>query len=160
MLANARSVIVDEIHAVAPNKRRRTSLSLERLAALCGDRLQRIGLSARRIRSIRRPFSLSAPRRMAPGYGGCDRRRGASAQARQVWSSRIAARGGDVERSVDGVYARLTELIEEHRTTLVFVNTGAWPTIARELTDRLGKDAVTAHHGSMAKGSGSPPNSG
>ncbi len=47
MLATTRSVIVDEIHAVAPNKRgAHLSLSLERLAALCGDRLLRIGLSA------------------------------------------------------------------------------------------------------------------
>ncbi len=50
------------------------------------------------------------------------------------------------------VYARLTELIEEHRTTLVFVNTRRMAErIARELTDRLGDEAVTAHHGSMAK---------
>jgi len=47
MLASTHTVIVDEIHAVAPNKRgSHLALSLERLAALCGNRLQRIGLSA------------------------------------------------------------------------------------------------------------------
>ena len=50
------------------------------------------------------------------------------------------------------VYARLAELIAEHRTTLVFVNTRRMAErVARELTDRLGERAVTAHHGSMAK---------
>src|SRR6266446_2114752 len=47
MLETTRTVIVDEIHALAPNKRgSHLSLSLERLAALCGNRLLRIGLSA------------------------------------------------------------------------------------------------------------------
>ena len=47
MLKTTRTVIVDEIHALAPNKRgSHLSLSLERLAALCGDRVLRVGLSA------------------------------------------------------------------------------------------------------------------
>src|SRR5947209_10651165 len=47
MLATTRSVIVDEIHAIAPNKRgSHLALSLERLSNLCGDRLLRVGLSA------------------------------------------------------------------------------------------------------------------
>ena len=50
------------------------------------------------------------------------------------------------------VYGRLAKLIESHRTTLVFVNTRRMAErVARELTERLGEDAVTAHHGSMAK---------
>src|SRR5581483_3279023 len=50
------------------------------------------------------------------------------------------------------VYDRLAELIGEHRTTLVFVNTRRHPErIARHLSERLGENNVTAHHGSMAK---------
>src|SRR5262244_1566149 len=47
MLSTTRTVIVDEIHALAPNKRgAHLAVSLERLAALAGGRLQRVGLSA------------------------------------------------------------------------------------------------------------------
>ncbi len=50
------------------------------------------------------------------------------------------------------VYDRLARLIEAHRTTLVFVNTRRMAErVARELSERLGEAAVTAHHGSMAK---------
>ena len=59
------------------------------------------------------------------------------------------------------IYQRLAELIEAHRTTLVFVNTRRMAErIARELTERLGESAVTAHHGSMAKELRLAPSSG
>ena len=49
-------------------------------------------------------------------------------------------------------YDRLTALIGEHRTTLVFVNTRRMAErVARHLSERLGEDAVTAHHGSLSK---------
>ncbi len=155
MLKTARSVIVDEIHAVAPNKRgAHLALSLERLAALCGDRLQRIGLSATQnpIRSIADFLAGAAADGRAAAEvaiidAGHQRRRDLSLEvpgsplesvmSKEVWTE---------------VYARLTELISEHRTTLVFVNTRRMAErIARELSDRLGDEAVTAHHGSMAK---------
>ena len=155
MLANARSVIVDEIHAVAPNKRgAHLALSLERLAALCGDRLQRIGLSATQnpIEAIAH-FLVGAAADGKPAAEvavidfGHQRPRDLSLEV--TASPLEAVMSTDVWKEV---YARLTELIEDHRTTLVFVNTRRMAErIARELTDRLGEKAVTAHHGSMAK---------
>ncbi|MGH6797404.1 MAG: DEAD/DEAH box helicase, partial [Roseiarcus sp.] len=155
MLATARSVIVDEIHAVAPNKRgAHLALSLERLAALCGDRLQRIGLSATQnpIQTIAHFLAGAAAdgrpaAEVATIDAGHQRQRDLSLEtpgspleavmSKEVWTQ---------------VYARLTELISEHRTTLVFVNTRRMAErVARELTERLGEQAVTAHHGSMAK---------
>ena len=49
-------------------------------------------------------------------------------------------------------YDRLTQLVSEHRTTLIFVNTRKMAErTARHLSERLGEDAVTAHHGSLSK---------
>jgi ATP-dependent helicase Lhr and Lhr-like helicase len=155
MLANARSVIVDEIHAVAPNKRgAHLALSLERLAALCGDRLQRIGLSATQnpIEAIAHFLAGAAADGKAAAEvaiidAGHQRQRDLSLEV--PGSPLEAVMSNEVWKDV---YARLTELIEDHRTTLVFVNTRRMAErIARELTDRLGEKAVTAHHGSMAK---------
>jgi ATP-dependent helicase Lhr and Lhr-like helicase len=155
MLASARSVIVDEIHAVAPNKRgAHLALSLERLAALCGDHLQRIGLSATQnpIEDVAH-FLAGAAADGAPAAevaiidAGHQRRRDLSLEV--PGSPLEAVMSNEVWTEI---YARLTELIAEHRTTLVFVNTRRMAErIARELSDRLGKEAVTAHHGSMAK---------
>ncbi|BGE87094.1 MULTISPECIES: DEAD/DEAH box helicase [Methylosinus] len=149
-LATTRAVIVDEIHAVAPNKRgAHLSLSLERLAALCSDELARIGLSA-----TQNPISTVAQFLVGAAAGepaivdsGHHRARDLEieipdAPLEAVMSAEVWAQ----------IYDRLAALIEAHRTTLVFVNTRRLAErIARELSDRLGGAAVTAHHGSMAK---------
>ena len=155
MLGSVRSVIVDEIHAVAPNKRgAHLALSLERLAALTGAPLQRIGLSATQnpIRSVA-DFLVGAGDESAPAAdvaiidSGHQRRRDLSLEIPGSPLEAVMSKETWTE-----VYARLTELISEHRTTLVFVNTRRMAErVARELTDRLGEAAVTAHHGSMAK---------
>ncbi len=155
MLANVRSVIVDEIHAVAPNKRgAHLALSLERLAALCGDRLQRIGLSATQnpIEEVAHFLAgAAADGKPAAEVAIID----SGHQRPRDLSLEIPASPLEPIMSTDvwkEIYARLAELIAEHRTTLVFVNTRRMAErVARELSDRLGKDAVTAHHGSMAK---------
>jgi ATP-dependent helicase Lhr and Lhr-like helicase len=155
MLASTRSVIVDEIHAVAPNKRgAHLALSLERLAALCGDRLQRIGLSATQnpIEEVAHFLAgASADGKPASEVAIID----SGHQRQRDLSIEVTASPLEPIMSTDvwkELYARLTELITEHRTTLVFVNTRRMAErVARELSDRLGKDAVTAHHGSMAK---------
>jgi ATP-dependent Lhr-like helicase len=155
MLANARSVIVDEIHAVAPNKRgAHLALSLERLGALCGDQLLRIGLSA-----TQNPVSAVAHFLVGGASDG-----GPAEEAAVIDTGHQRPRdlslelpGSPLEAVMSGevwtqVYDRLAALIETHRTTLVFVNTRRMAErIARELSERLGEAAVTAHHGSMAK---------
>jgi ATP-dependent Lhr-like helicase len=155
MLAPARTAIVDEIHALAPNKRgAHLALSLERLAAICGDRLLRIGLSA-----TQKPIGDVARFLVGAGIDGVP-----AAGCRIIDSGHIRDRdlalevpSSPLEAVMSGevweqVYQRLTELIEAHRTTLIFVNTRRMAErVTRKLSERLGKDQVTAHHGSLAK---------
>ena len=149
MLATTRTVIVDEIHAMAPNKRgAHLALSLERLAALCGDRLLRIGLSA-----TQNPIEAIAHLLVGPDAEativdtGHQRPRDL---AIEVPASPLEAiMSAEVWQQV---YDQLVELVGAHRTTLVFVNTRRMAErVARQLSERLGEAAVTAHHGSMAK---------
>jgi ATP-dependent Lhr-like helicase len=152
MLATCRTVIVDEIHAVAPNKRgTHLSLSLERLQSLVGRRLLRVGLSATQtpIEAVAE-FLVGAPA-AARDCTVIDR---GHARSRDLALELPAA---PLEPVMSGeawttVYDRLAELVEEHRTTLVFVNTRRLAErIARHLSDRLGTEHVAAHHGSLAK---------
>ncbi|HTT80409.1 MAG TPA: DEAD/DEAH box helicase, partial [Stellaceae bacterium] len=150
LLAPAHTVIVDEIHAVAANKRgAHLALSLERLDALCGRRLQRIGLSA-----TQTPIELVADFLTGTAPGDCTiidtgHRRQRDLALELPSSPLEAVMSGEVWREV---YDRLAELAREHRTTLIFVNTRRMAERAtRELSIRLGDDQVAAHHGSLAK---------
>lgn len=148
MLATTRSVIVDEIHAIAPNKRgSHLALSLERLSALCGDRLLRIGLSATQnpIEEVAR--FLTGGSACAIVDSGHRRRRDL---ALEVPDSPLEA---VMSMEVwEQVYRRLAALIEQHRTTLIFVNTRRLAErVTRRLSELLGEANVTAHHGSLAK---------
>ena len=154
MLATTCTVIVDEIHAVAPNKRgAHLALSLERLSALCGDRLLRVGLSA-----TQRPVDVVARFLVGAGTAGtspeCSIVDIGHQRARDLAieippSPLEAVMSGEVWQQI---YARLSELIAAHRTTLIFVNTRRMAErVTRALSERLGEDQVTAHHGSMAK---------
>jgi ATP-dependent Lhr-like helicase len=149
MLAKARTVIVDEIHALASNKRgSHLALSLARLDALAEAPLTRIGLSA-----TQKPIEEIG--RFLAGEGGtCEIVDTGHVRPRdlalEVPASPLeAVMSNEVWQQV---YARLAELIAQHRTTLVFVNTRRMAErVARHLSERIGAAHVTAHHGSMAK---------
>ncbi|MGC1330824.1 DEAD/DEAH box helicase [Pseudomonas sp.] len=149
MLGSVTTVIVDEIHAVAASKRgSHLALSLERLQALCSVPLRRIGLSATQqpIERVAR-FLVGHERPCAVIDIGHARPRDLAIEVPPVPLGAVMA--NDVWMLV---YDRLAELVREHRTTLVFVNTRRLAErVARHLSDRLGRDGVAAHHGSLAK---------
>ncbi|RDU97536.1 DEAD/DEAH box helicase [Trinickia dinghuensis] len=151
MLATTRTVIVDEIHAMVASKRgAHLALSLERLDTLCKRRLPRIGLSATQkpIEAVAR-FLVGANEgaRCAIVDVGHHRERDLALELPPVPLEAVMA-----NEVWERVYDRLAELASTHATTLIFVNTRRMAErAARHLTERLGKDAVAAHHGSMAK---------
>jgi ATP-dependent Lhr-like helicase len=148
MLRTVRTVIVDEIHAVIGTRRgAHLALSLERLQDVAGQPLLRIGLSA-----TQKPIE-----EVATYLTG-----GADCAVVDEGHRRTMDLGMEVPQStLDAVmshevweeyFARLAELIAQHRTTLVFVNTRRMAErVARHLSERLGEEAVTAHHGSLSK---------
>ncbi|SAK89202.1 Lhr family helicase [Caballeronia ptereochthonis] len=153
MLASTRTVIVDEIHAVAGSKRgSHLSLSLARLDALCeeagGRRPVRIGLSA-----TQKPIERVA-KFLVGENEPCEIVDVGHVRARDL-ALEIPPMPLDAIMSNDvweRVYDRLAELSAQHRTTLIFVNTRRMAErAARHLTERLGKEAVAAHHGSLAR---------
>jgi ATP-dependent Lhr-like helicase len=151
-LGSVETVIVDEIHALARDKRgSHLALSLERLEHLqVGPRPQRIGLSA-----TQRPIEQTA--RLLSGVGderstaivdcGHARRLDISVELPGSELSAVAS-----TEQFGEIIDRIAEHVRAHRTTLVFVNTRRMSErLAHQLAERLGPDHVAAHHGSLSK---------
>src|SRR6266478_508025 len=155
MLRTARTLILDEIHAIVDDRRgAHLALSMERLAALVKSPLQRIGLSA-----TQKPIEEVA--RFLVGTRGLDGAGNPRCAIIDSGHSRkmdltIELPGSPLEAVMSNeawteVYHRLADLIEAHRTTLVFVNTRRLAErVTHHLTERLGHDKVTSHHGSLS----------
>jgi len=156
MLASTRTVIVDEIHVMAGAKRGvHLSLTLERLESLAGRKLTRVGLSATQkpVEDVAR-FLVGTRNLRADGAADCTIIDSGHVRERDL---QLEIPASPLEAVMSGevwtqLYDRLAQLVSEHRTTLVFVNTRRQAErIARHLSERLGEQHVTAHHGSMAK---------
>jgi len=150
MLRTVRTVIVDEIHAVIGTRRgAHLALSLERLRHLCERPILRIGLSA-----TQKPIDEVG--RYLVGTDG-DPCTIVDSGHRRAMDLGVEIPGAPLEAVMahevwEEYHDRLAALIKAHRTTLVFVNTRRMAErLARHLSDRLGEDAVTAHHGSLSK---------
>jgi len=155
-LRTIRTVIIDEIHAVARDKRgSHLSLTLERLEHICPDRPVRIGLSAtqRPIETVAR-LLVGNRRNNAQGKPDCTvvdtgHKRGLDLELMLPDGELEALPAADM---VAELLDDITNMIEQHHTTLVFVNTRRMAErIAHQLAERLGDDKVAAHHGSLSK---------
>ncbi len=159
MLETARTLILDEIHAVVGDKRgSHLALSIERLQQLVSQRshsLVRIGLSAtqRPIEEVAR-FLVGTENIDANNTPNCTIIDSGHARKLDIAielpeSPLSAVMSGEVW---DEVYDRLAQLIRQHHTTLIFVNTRRLAErVARHLGERIGEENIAAHHGSLAR---------
>jgi len=152
-LATAQTVIVDEIHAIAGDKRgTHLALSLERLDHLIGRRVQRIGLSA-----TQKPIEEIA--QLLVGVPGDVREPPIIVDTGHKREMELTIEVPDQELGHiathelwDEVYGRIVHQVESHRTTLVFVNTRRQvERISYALGKRIGAERVAAHHGSLSR---------
>ncbi len=155
MLSTVRTVILDEIHAVVDDRRgAHLALSIERLAALTKQPLQRIGLSA-----TQKPIEEVA--RFLVGTRNVDESGNPNCAIIDIGHRRELDLAIEIPKSPleavmsneiwEEVYSRLAELIQAHRTTLVFVNTRRMAErVTHHLNELLGADAITSHHGSLS----------
>lgn len=150
LLSTVRTLIIDEIHALISDKRgSHLALSVERLKHLTGKSFQRIGISATQ-KPLKRVAAFLTGSETAPcaivdtGHSRplelhleVPRSPLTAVMANEVWGE---------------IHERIVELTQSHRTTLIFVNTRRLAErLAHHLSEILGSDKVTSHHGSMSK---------
>ncbi|HWY19981.1 MAG TPA: DEAD/DEAH box helicase [Candidatus Acidoferrum sp.] len=149
ILRDVETVIVDEIHAVADDKRgAHLTLSLERLDALTYKRPVRIGLSATQkpIEEVAHFLTGSRPDPIIVNIGH-KRKLDMAVEVPSMPLGPVAS-----NEMWDEVYNRLVALAEQHRSTLVFVNTRRMAErVAHQLGERIGEENVAAHHGSLSR---------
>ena len=148
MLSSVHTVIVDEIHALARDKRgSHLALSLERLEALTGHPVQRIGLSATQkpLADVAR-FLVGVDRECTLVDAGHLRNIDLAIEVPPSPLTAVCS-----HEVWEEIYERVATLVREHRTTLVFVNTRKMAErVAARLGSLLGQDDVACHHGSLA----------
>ena len=150
ILRDVETVIVDEIHAVADDKRgAHLTLSLERLEALSHRSPLRIGLSATQKPIEQVAHFLTGNGRPDPVIVNIGHKR--------ILDLAVEVPGAPLgpiasNEMWDEIYDRLAQLVEQHRSTLVFVNTRRLSErISHHLAERLGEENVAAHHGSLSR---------
>ena len=154
-LRTVETVIVDEIHALARDKRgSHLCLTLERLAHVCAAPPARVGLSA-----TQKPIEVVASLLVGTRTGPDGRPRCTIIDTghRRALDVALELPDGELEAMASAaqmanVLDRIAEHVTGHRTTIVFVNTRRLAErLAHELGERLGDDVVAAHHGSLSK---------
>ncbi len=150
LLTDIDTVIVDEIHALANNKRgAHLALTLERLQAITLLPPMRIGLSATQKPIEEIALFLTGNNRPQPVIIdiGHARQLDLSIETPAFELGPVAS-----NEMWDNIYDRIAELAQQHRSTLVFVNTRRLAErVAHHLSQRLGEEKVAAHHGSLSR---------
>ena len=155
-LTGVRTLILDELHAVAGNKRgSHLALSAERLCALAEEQVTRIGLSAtqRPIEEMAR-FLVGGPTTTTEDSTDCVVVDTGHAREVDLALELPAGEMGPIatHEQWDSSLDRIAELVKGHDTTLVFVNTRRLvERIAHQISQRLGEESVVAHHGSLSQ---------
>src|SRR5690349_2090524 len=150
ILRDVETVIVDEIHAVADDKRgAHLTLSLERLEALMARSPVRIGLSATQKPIEQVAHFLAGNGRPDPVVVnvGHKRKLDLAVEIPATLLGPVAS-----NEMWDEIYDRIVQLSEQHRSTLVFANTRRLvERVAHHIGERIGEENVAAHHGSLSR---------